>query len=142
MIPFHEINQSIWSLSAEIFIPAASSRLVSRDQISQMISSGLEVISPGANVPFADKEIFFGPIAKKADSEISLIPDFISNCGMARTFSYLMEAEIKMDDFAIFESVSKTIYEALLESNKINNQKTNLSDLIGPLIKVKLGKSQ
>jgi hypothetical protein len=46
---------------------------------------------------------------------------------MARTFSYLMETEIKMDDFAIFESVSKTIYEALLESNKINNQKTNLA---------------
>ena len=46
---------------------------------------------------------------------------------MARTFSYLMETEIKMDDFAIFESVSKTIYEALLESNKINNQKNNLA---------------
>jgi hypothetical protein len=92
-----------------------------------MIANNLEVISCGANVPFADKEIFFGPIAKKADSEISLIPDFISNCGMARTFSYLMETEIKMDDFAIFESVSKTIYEALLESNKINNQKTNIA---------------
>jgi len=47
---------------------------------------------------------------------------------MARTFSYLMETEIKMDDFAIFESVSKTIYEALLESNKINNQKTNINN--------------
>ena len=67
MIPFHEINQSIWSLSAEIFIPAAASRLVSRDQITQMISSGLEVISPGANVPFADKEIFFGPIMEFTD---------------------------------------------------------------------------
>ena len=29
-----------------------------------MIKNNLEVISAGANVPFADKEIFFGPIAK------------------------------------------------------------------------------
>ena len=125
--PFDEINNEIWSIGAEIFIPAAASRLVQSSHLENMIANNLEVISCGANVPFADKEIFFGPIAKKADSKISLIPDFISNCGMARTFSYLMETEIKMDDFAIFESVSKTIYEALLESNKINNQKTNIA---------------
>jgi glutamate dehydrogenase/leucine dehydrogenase len=125
--PFDEINNEIWSIGAEIFIPAAASRLVQSSHLENMIANNLEVISCGANVPFADKEIFFGPIAKKADSKISLIPDFISNCGMARTFSYLMEKEIKMDDFAIFESVSKTIYEALLESYKINNQKTNIA---------------
>ena len=124
---FDTINNEIWSIGAEIFVPAAASRLVQASHLEKMIANKLEVISCGANVPFADKEIFFGPIAKKADSMISLIPDFISNCGMARTFSYLMETEIKMDDFAIFESVSKTIYEALLESNKINNQKTNLA---------------
>jgi glutamate dehydrogenase/leucine dehydrogenase len=125
--PFDEINNEIWSIGAEIFIPAAASRLVQSSHLENMIANKLEVISCGANVPFADKEIFFGPIAKKADSKISLIPDFISNCGMARTFSYLMETEIKMDDFAIFESVSKTIYEALLESNKMNNKKTNIA---------------
>jgi len=48
MIPFEEINNKIWSQNAEIFIPAAASRLVSREQITQMIASGLEVISPGA----------------------------------------------------------------------------------------------
>ncbi len=59
----------------------------------QMIASGLEVISPGANVPFADKEIFFGPIMEYTDSKVSLLPDFISNCGIARVFAYFMEAE-------------------------------------------------
>ena len=48
-----------------------------------MISSGVELISSGANVPFSDPEIFYGPIAELADKKISLIPDFISNCGMA-----------------------------------------------------------
>ena len=92
-----------------------------------MIKNNLEVISAGANVPFADKEIFFGPIAKKADDKISVIPDFISNCGMARTFSYLMEENIKMNDFAIFDAVSKTIKVALEKAYKLNNTKTNLA---------------
>ena len=128
MIPFHEINQSIWSLSAEIFIPAAASRLVSRDQISQMISSGLEVISPGANVPFADKEIFFGPIMEYTDSQVSLLPDFISNCGIARVFAYLMESRVKlpMQDEAIFKDTSETIRKALLNTFEKNSSKKDI----------------
>ena len=128
MIPFHEINQSIWSLSAEIFIPAAASRLVSRDQISQMISSWLEVISPGANVPFADKEIFFGPIMEYTDSQVSLLPDFISNCVIARVFAYLMESRVKlpMQDEAIFKDTSETIRKALLNTFEKNNSKKEI----------------
>jgi len=125
MIPFHEINEKIWSITAEIFVPAAASRLVSKDQVTQMISSGLEVISPGANVPFADKEIFFGPIMEYTDSQISLLPDFISNCGIARVFAYLMEARLKlpMEDEAIFSDTSETIRTALLNTFEKNNSK-------------------
>ena len=128
MIPFDTINQSIWSLSAEIFVPAAASRLVSRDQITQMISSGLEVISPGANVPFADKEIFFGPIMEYADSQVSLLPDFISNCGIARVFAYLMEARVKlpMQDEAIFKDTSETIRKALISTFEKNSSKKEI----------------
>jgi len=124
---FTEINQNIWKVGAEIFIPAAASRLVTDEQLDNMIKNNLEVISAGANVPFADKEIFFGPIAKKADDKISVIPDFISNCGMARTFSYLMEENIEMNDFAIFDAVSKTIKVALEKAYKLNNTKTHLA---------------
>ena len=124
---YDEINNKIWSLGAEIFIPAAASRIVKNDQLENMINNDLEVISAGANVPFADKEIFFGPIAKTADESISVIPDFISNCGMARTFSYLMQKNIKMNDFAIFDAVSKTIHEALVDTYKLNKTKTNLA---------------
>ena len=124
---FTTINKNIWKVGAEIFIPAAASRLVTDEQLDNMIKNNLEVISAGANVPFADKEIFFGPIAKKADDKISVIPDFISNCGMARTFSYLMEENIEMNDFAIFDAVSKTIKVALEKAYKLNNTKTNLA---------------
>ncbi|MBT3546806.1 MAG: amino acid dehydrogenase [Flavobacterium sp.] len=128
IIPFDEINESIWSLSAEIFVPAAASRLVSRDQITQMISSGLEVISPGANVPFADKEIFFGPIMEYTDSQVSLLPDFISNCGIARVFAYLMEARVKlpMQDEAIFKDTSETIRKALMSTFEKNSNKKEI----------------
>ena len=128
LIPFQEMNQKVWTLAAEIFVPAAASRLVSKDQISQMISSGLEVISPGANVPFADKEIFFGSIMEFTDSRVSLLPDFISNCGIARVFAYLMEARqsLPMEDAAIFNDTSETIKKALLSTYNKNNSKKEI----------------
>ena len=128
MIPFDEINKRIWSVPAEIFIPAAASRLVTKDQISQMIESGLEVISPGANVPFADSEIFFGPIMEYTDQKVSLIPDFISNCGIARVFAYLMEAKVDlpMSDDAIFDDTSNIIKEALEKAHHLHPYRTDI----------------
>jgi len=58
LIPFEEANEAFWSLGADIFAPCAASRLVQKDQIDSLVEHGLEVISCGANVPFADKEIF------------------------------------------------------------------------------------
>ena len=113
MIPFSEINERIWGLETEVFAPCAASRLITKDQISTMIDSGLEVISCGANVPFADKEIFFGPIMEFTDERVSLIPDFISNCGMARVFAYFMERRVQMTDEAIFNDTSITIKNAI-----------------------------
>lgn len=128
MIPFDEINEKIWSLPAEIFVPAAASRLVTQEQVAKMASSGLEVISPGANVPFADKEIFFGSIMEFADKQVSLIPDFISNCGIARVFAYLMESrvELPMKDEAIFSDTSNTIKNALENTYKRNSSKKQI----------------
>jgi len=128
MILFSEINEKIWSLPAEIFVPAAASRLVSQDQVQKMIDTGLEVISPGANVPFADKEIFFGPIMEYTDQHLSLLPDFISNCGIARVFAYLMEArvELPMLDKAIFDDTSNIIKNALTKTHGNNSSKTEI----------------
>ncbi|PCH73556.1 MAG: amino acid dehydrogenase [Flavobacteriaceae bacterium] len=128
MIPFKEINSKIWSLPVEIFVPAAASRLVTKEQVQQMIDSGLEVVSPGANVPFADKEIFFGPIMEHTDNQVSLLPDFISNCGIARVFAYLMESRIPlpMKDEAIFNDTSNTIRKALTKTFNKKSSKTEI----------------
>lgn len=127
LIPFNEINGKIWDMEAEIFLPCAASRLISKSQVDRMINAGMEVISAGANVPFADPEIFFGPIAKYTDEQISVIPDFISNCGMARVFAYLMTEKADMNDQAIFEDTSKTIKEALIAAHKKSSEKKRIA---------------
>lgn len=127
MISFDEINKRIWNIEAQIFAPCAASRLVQKSQIDEMIASGLEVISCGANVPFADKEIFFGPIMEETDKKVSLIPDFISNCGMARVFAYFMEKKVQMTDEAIFSDTSSIIKNAIQKAYNLNSDKKNIS---------------
>ena len=128
MLSFEEVNSKIWDLESEVFIPCAASRLITKDQVDRMINTGIEVIAAGANVPFADPEIFFGPIADYTDGKISVIPDFISNCGMARVFAYLMGNDLeKMEDEAIFKDTSDIIKEALKNTHSNNNSKTSIS---------------
>lgn len=128
MLSFDEVNEKIWDLEAEVFIPCAASRLITKDQIDRMIQTGIEVVAAGANVPFADPEIFFGPIADYSDEKISIIPDFISNCGMARVFAYLMGNDLsEITDKDVFLDTSNTIKKALEQSYDVNNSKTRIS---------------
>lgn len=128
LLSFEEVNDRIWDLSADVFIPCAASRLITQDQLNRMIQAGMQVISAGANVPFSDKEIFFGPIAEHADNHISVIPDFISNCGMARVFAYLMSNDLKaLTDEGIFEDTSSVIKRALQDAHAKNPSKTGIA---------------
>ena len=127
MLPFDVVNKKIWDLDFEIFIPAAASRLITKDQVDRMMASKLEVFSCGANVPFADPEIFFGATGLYADEKFSVLPDFIANCGMARVFAYFMENEVRMDDVSIFNDISQTIRSALVRSHALNQKKTGIA---------------
>jgi glutamate dehydrogenase/leucine dehydrogenase len=127
LLPFDIVNNKIWDLDFEIFIPAAASRLITREQVDRMIASQLEVFSCGANVPFSDPEIFFGATGLYADSKFSVIPDFIANCGMARVFAYFMENEVTMDDASIFNDISQTIRSALVKTHAINQKRTEIA---------------
>ncbi|MCB9187881.1 MAG: amino acid dehydrogenase [Flavobacteriales bacterium] len=129
MLPFDVVNARIWDVPAEVFIPCAASRLITQDQVDRMINAGMEVIAAGANVPFADPEIFFGPIADYADNRLSVIPDFISNCGMARVFAYLMSSDLGdvLYDELIFKDTSDTIERALIRSHEKSNEKTKIA---------------
>lgn len=128
MLSYEATNQAFWSTPADIFIPCAGSRMINEEQLEQLLKAGVSVISSGANVPFADQEIFFGPIAEKADANLALIPDFIANCGMARVFAYLMSSDLtSLDDALIFEDASQTIYNALQKTHAIHPGKTGIA---------------
>ncbi|MBK8500539.1 MAG: amino acid dehydrogenase [Flavobacteriales bacterium] len=127
MLPFEEVNARIWDLGAEVFLPCAASRLITKDQVDRMAAAGLQVISSGANVPFADPQIFYGPIAEHADGRVSVIPDFIANCGMARVFAYCMQPGSPLTDKAIFEDVSQVIGEALVQTHARHSSPTYLT---------------
>jgi glutamate dehydrogenase/leucine dehydrogenase len=128
LISYDEVNNQIWDVQADVFIPCAGSRMITENQLERMITAGVSVISCGANVPFADPEIFFGKIAEKADSSLSLIPDFIANCGMARVFAYLMSNDLQvLTDEGIFNDTSVTIKVALNKAYKVNQNKTGLA---------------
>jgi glutamate dehydrogenase/leucine dehydrogenase len=137
MISFDEINKSIWNVKADIFIPAAASKIVTKEQIDAMNANGLEVISCGANVPFKDEEVFYGEIAQYTDKKCSVIPDFIANCGMARVFAYLMQPNVSVTEEAIFEDVSNTIYNGIVE---IKQKSTDLLHLQKTALEIAMDK--
>jgi glutamate dehydrogenase/leucine dehydrogenase len=130
LLPYEECNERVWGIGADIFIPAAASRLVSKDQAINLIDNGLEVVSCGANVPFQDPQIFYGPIAEMVDQRVALLPDFIANCGMARAFAYFMDPknDSKITDHEIFLDTSATIRKALNKVHEVNNQKVKIAE--------------
>ncbi|MEU5031769.1 Glu/Leu/Phe/Val dehydrogenase dimerization domain-containing protein [Streptomyces milbemycinicus] len=127
LLSFDEVDARIWDIGAEVFLPCAASRLVTREHIDRLTARGLEVIGSGANVPFADYEIFYGPTYEHADKSVAVIPDFIANCGMARTFALLMEADAEISDEAIFHDVSDTVATALHRCRSRSQATTGLA---------------
>lgn len=126
IMPFDEINAKIWDMPADVFLPCAASRLVEMGQLERMKLSGIEVMACGANVPFADEAIFYGPIAAWADEHFAVIPDFIANMGMARTFAYLMEDNASITEAGIFGDVTAAMASALHKVLGSNQSKTGL----------------
>ncbi|MBK9041674.1 MAG: Glu/Leu/Phe/Val dehydrogenase [Saprospiraceae bacterium] len=137
---FEETNNTIWDIPCDIFIPGAASKIVSMQQMERLISNGLQVISCGANVPFIDDKIFFGETARLLDKKITLIPDFIANCGMARVFAYLMQPDVEMTDESIFFDCSDTIRNFLNELYITDNSHVQISSRALELNLVKLMK--
>ena len=95
--------------------------------MKRMIGSGLELVSAGANIPFSDQEVFYGPVSEFCDKKISVIPDFISNCGMARAFAFFMSGKKEITDEVVFKDCSMVIKKALLDCYNMSREKTNIN---------------
>lgn len=129
VIPGDKIEQEVYGkVAAEVFIPAAASRVVTRSHVDSMMSAGLELIAAGANVPFNDTEIFYGPTCRYTDEKVSLIPDFVANCGMAETFWYFIRQEAEVSDAAIFGDIAANSARLIDRIHKEHQGKTHLTE--------------
>lgn len=117
-IPFPDLI----SLKIDAFVPAAASRLVTRQLAECLLQQGLELIACGANVAFDEEEIIYGGLSRELDSKVAILPDFIANCGVARLFSYLLTGEGPVDEKAIFKDTDQLISSAIQRISE-NGQK-------------------
>jgi glutamate dehydrogenase/leucine dehydrogenase len=116
-------GESIFAQRADIFIPAARSHTIDFSQIALLKQAGVKVWSCGANNPFwydpSHADGYGGWVTqmlermKAADPDFAIIPDFIANSGMARTFAYLMSAGSRADSSAILSDIRKSIDAAM-----------------------------
>ena len=110
-----EDAKTFWRTSAEVFVCAALSGSVTEHTLDALGAAGVRVIACGANQPFREESIGDTRITQMADSRFAVLADFLSNCGMARTFSYLMEADPVPRDEPILGAIDDTIRSALDE---------------------------
>lgn len=109
--------EDFWKTEAEVFVPAAASHTVTKERLQILEEAGVQIIAPGANNPFADRELGSTEVQEEADSRFAVIPDFVANSGMARTFAYLMREEATLDPRSIYHDIDKmmgTTVEGLL----------------------------
>ncbi|MDQ3142464.1 MAG: amino acid dehydrogenase [Bacteroidota bacterium] len=121
MRPMEEIKTTMYSYEPEIFIPAAASRLVDSYAADRWVQAGVKMISCGANVPFHEDRIIFGELSQRLDRVLTVIPDFIANCGMARAFHYLMIEGAELEDYRIFEDIRDTMKRLLFQLHEKSN---------------------
>ena len=106
---------AFWRTPAEIFVCAALSGSVTETTLDALAAVGVRTIACGANQPFREESIGDTRVTQMADSRFAVLADFLSNCGMARTFSYLMEPAPEPRDAPILAAIDETIRSALDE---------------------------
>jgi glutamate dehydrogenase/leucine dehydrogenase len=117
----------LFAVKADIFVPAALSHTISARTIELLGKAGVQVLSCGSNNPFQvpppDASGHIAPLGqlvahmlklqRVADREFAIIPDFVANCGMARTFHYLMVPGNKPTGDAVLADIKRTIDKAV-----------------------------
>ena len=106
---------AFWTTQAEVFVCAALSGSVTDATLDALGNAGVRVIACGANQPFREESIGDTRVTQMADARFAVLADFLSNCGMARTFSYLMEPAPQPRDEPILAAIDATIRSTLDE---------------------------
>jgi glutamate dehydrogenase (NAD(P)+) len=112
----------IFRFPADIFVPAAASHTIDLSRVRTLRELGVKVVACGANNPFAadhrkptlaDWVRDMLEVQREADRHFAILPDFIANCGMARTFAYLMNKGGKTDEASILRDTTDRIEGAM-----------------------------
>jgi phosphopantothenoylcysteine decarboxylase/phosphopantothenate--cysteine ligase len=125
------------ALPADIAVCAAAVAdwRVATAATQKLKKTGVSVVSCGANNPFAYKPSSktlghwvrdMLSLQKEADKAFAIIPDFVANCGMARTFAYLMTAGSSTDEASILSDTGKAIDHAMVRLMDGHKKKTGL----------------
>ena len=116
--------------AVDIMIPAAGSNIITHDDIQGMLKNNLEVISCGANHPFKESEYCYGKCSQDFDNKLAILPDFLSNMGIARTFFAMMSnpTEVITPEF-IFQDIDTTIQNAVNQAYSNHNGKLMTASL-------------
>lgn len=107
----------------DIFIPAATSHTIDKYILNLLIASGVNLIASGANNAFVNSVV-----ADQADRNISVIPDFIANAGMARVYSYLMSPKAIVNEGAILQDIQSCVSNAVKEVFAEGNEQIKFTD--------------
>lgn len=100
---------------ADVFVCAAISESVTPETLDRLAAHGVSVIACGANQPFREAKLGSTRVAQQADRRFSVLADIVSNCGMARALSHLMETAGGVEAEGTFAAVDSTITETLDE---------------------------
>lgn len=104
---------AFWETPADCFVPAALSHSVGPATLRRLRAAGVTVLACGANNPFDEEGPGDLALQRRADAELAVIPDFVANCGTARTFAYLMSESADLAPEAVFADVRETIHAAV-----------------------------
>ncbi|NJD11021.1 MAG: amino acid dehydrogenase [Gemmatimonadetes bacterium] len=120
-------HQGFLDAPAEVFVAAAISESVVPEALERLHAAGVHVIAAGSNQPFRETRIGSTHVARSADAHFTVLADILANCGMARTFSYLMEPDARPEPGPIFDAVRATIEATLDEAlERTRGQRTGL----------------
>jgi glutamate dehydrogenase/leucine dehydrogenase len=108
-----DARDGFFHVPADIFVCAASSGTINDARLELLAAAGVRVMACGANQPFRERQLGSTRVHRLADGRFAVLMDCLSNLGMARTFSYLMEDGAEPEPAAVFRTVDATIAMAV-----------------------------
>jgi glutamate dehydrogenase (NAD(P)+) len=132
-------RQRLLAVPADVFVAAATSGSLDQAALDTLLKAGVKVIAGGANNPFREVKLGSTRLQQWADRRFSIIPDITANCGMARTFSYLMEDGACPSAAPIFAAVDRTIGDAVAEA--VARSKDGVTNLLAATLDLALDRA-